>query len=148
MRRCRRRQDNPDVDLSWSRAGRLSPAPAWAGSDLGGRLNHWVPTRDDLDQYLPLVRDLLLQTAAQTLAKQALDGAVPRLYRWLVLATAWKESCWRQFVRVGTVIKPMQSPVGAVGIMQVLPRVWRGFYEVKGLQPATSATTPWPAPRS
>jgi soluble lytic murein transglycosylase-like protein len=36
-------------------------------------------------------------------------------------------------VRAGNTIKPMQSPVGAVGIMQVMPRVWRGFYDVKGL---------------
>jgi len=122
-------EDNPDVDLSW-----LWPAPAWGASDLASRLNHWVPGGDELPQYLPLVRDLLNDTAAQTLAAQTLGAEFHQLYRWLVLATAWKESCWRQFIRLNGRVVPMRSGVGAVGIMQVLPRVWRGFYDPKGLQ--------------
>lgn len=121
-------QDNPDVDLSW-----WLPAPAWAASDLTARLNRWVPTRDDVQEYLPLVRDLLTETAQQTLARQPLDQQFHTLYGWLLLATAWKESCWRQFVHAGDRIQPMRSPAGALGIMQVNPRVWRGFYDVKGL---------------
>ena len=109
------------------------PARAWAASDLAARLNRWAPTRDDVQEYLPLVRDLLTETAQQTLAKQPLDERFHKLFGWLMLATAWKESCWRQFVRVGDRLKPIRSPVGAVGIMQVNPRVWRGFYDVKGL---------------
>jgi hypothetical protein len=109
------------------------PGSACAPDDEPLRLNNWVPTRADLSAYLPLVRDLLLHSAALALAKKSLDAAHRDVYRWLVLSTAWKESCWRQFVRVGGSIKPMLSPVGAVGIMQVLPRVWRGFYDVKGL---------------
>ncbi|HSP96024.1 MAG TPA: lytic transglycosylase domain-containing protein, partial [Candidatus Dormibacteraeota bacterium] len=119
---------NPDVDVSW-----IWPAAAWA-ADPAARLNHWVPTRDDLDQYLPLVRDLLNESADQTLDSKELKSEFHQVYRWLVLATAWKESCWRQFVRVNGRIRPMLSGAGAVGIMQVLPRVWRGFYEVGGLQ--------------
>lgn len=119
---------NPDVDLSW-----LWPAAAWA-DDLTARLNRWVPGRDELPIYLPLVRDLLNDTADATLDAKELKSEFHQLYRWLVLATAWKESCWRQFVRVGGAIKPMRSGAGAVGIMQVLPRVWRGFYQVDGLQ--------------
>jgi hypothetical protein len=109
------------------------PWSACAEADARLHLNRWVPSREELPVYLPLVRDLLLQTAADTLAKQSLDARFHQLYRWLLLATAWKESCWRQFVRIGATIRPMLSPAGAVGIMQVLPRVWRGFYEVKGL---------------
>lgn len=119
---------NPDVDLSW-----LWPAAAHA-ADPAARLNHWVPSGDDLDQYLPLVRDLLNQTTDQTLATKELKDQFHQVYRWLVLATAWKESCWRQFVRVNGRIRPMRSGAGAVGIMQVMPRVWRGFYDVDGLQ--------------
>jgi Transglycosylase SLT domain len=120
--------DNPDVDLSWWR-----PAAAWAAGDGVSRLNHWAPTRDDAAQYLPLVRDLLNDTAQQTLAAQTLDQTYHRLYGWLVLATAWKESCWRQYVRAGGTLRPLRSPVGAIGMMQVNPHVWRGFYDVKGL---------------
>jgi len=121
-------QDNPDVNWSW-----WQPARAWAASDVVARLNRWAPTRDDAPEYLPLVRDLLQDTADRTLATRPLDDQFDKLYGWLVLATAWKESCWRQFVRVGDRLTPMLSPVGAIGIMQVNPRVWRGFYDVKGL---------------
>lgn len=120
--------DNPDVDLSW-----WMPAPAWADSDLAARLNRWAPTRDDAQEYLPLARDLLTQTAERTLAKQSLEERFRELFGWLMLSTAWKESCWRQYVLAGDLLKPIRSPVGAVGIMQVNPRVWRGFYDVKGL---------------
>jgi hypothetical protein len=97
------------------------------------RLNRWAPTRDDVREYLPLVRQVLEEATRLTLAKQSLDDDFHQLYGWLVLATAWKESCWRQFIRIGDRLQPMRSPVGALGIMQVNPRVWRGFYDVKGL---------------
>jgi hypothetical protein len=123
-------QENPDVDLSW-----WLPAPAWADSDADvlARLNRWAPSRDDVREYLPLAQQVLENAARKTLAKESLDAEFHPLYGWLVLATAWKESCWRQYIRVGDTLKPMRSPVGALGIMQVNPRVWRGFYDVKGL---------------
>jgi hypothetical protein len=121
-------EENPDVDLSW-----WMPARAWAASDVAARLNRWAPAPDDVQEYLPLVRDLLTETADRTLARQPLDSQFHKLYGWLVLATAWKESCWRQFVRDGSRLKPMRSPAGALGIMQVNPRVWRGLYDVQGL---------------
>jgi hypothetical protein len=121
--------DNPEVDivLRW-----LLPAPAWA-SDLSARLNRWAPTTEEVPEYLPLVRDLLNQTAQTTLSSKPLESRFHDLFGTLMLATAWKESCWRQFVRSGDRLTPLRSPVGAVGIMQVNPRVWRGFYDVKGL---------------
>lgn len=130
---------NPDVDTSsgivpeilrW-----LVPS-AWAAYDPAAltRLNRWVPTRDELDDYLPLVRDLLKETSAQALARSDLDPQFKPLYRNLIFATAWKESCWRQFIRVGAAIKPITSSVGAVGMMQVNQRVWRGLYDVQGLR--------------
>jgi hypothetical protein len=120
-------EDNPDVVLSW-----LMPSPAWA-SELSARLNRWAPTTEEVPEYLPLVRDLLNQTAQTTLNGKPLDKQFHDLFGTLMLATAWKESCWRQFVRSGDRLMPLRSPVGAVGIMQVNPRVWRGFYDVKGL---------------
>jgi hypothetical protein len=122
--------DNPDVDLSW-----WWPARAWADglADALARLNRWAPTRDEIDQYLPLVHMVLTDATTRTLAKQSLDPRFHQLFGWLVPATAWKESCWRQFVRVRDRLQPMRSPVGALGMMQVNPRVWRGFYDVRGL---------------
>ncbi len=114
------------------------PAPAWAAiepdRETVARLNRWVPTPDELDVYLPLVRDLLQTAAGRTLATHELEPQFHQLYRWAVLATAWQETCWRQFLKVGGKMYPIKSPVGSVGLMQVNQNVWRGFYDVKGLQ--------------
>jgi hypothetical protein len=123
---------SPEVDL-----GPLSwlVRSAWAGIDREAiaRLNRWAPTRRDVAEYLPLVRALLDDVGQQTLASAALDEPFRPLFRDLVVATAWQESCWRQYVRRNGKLVTLRSPVGAVGLMQVNQRVWRGAYEVKGL---------------
>jgi soluble lytic murein transglycosylase-like protein len=97
------------------------------------RLNRWAPTLADHDAYLPLVRDLLTELAGEV-AAAGLDAGHHRLYGYLVLATAWQESCWRHFVRERGRLAPLRSPVGALGLMQVNPHVWRGVYDLGGLR--------------
>jgi len=121
---------SPDVDfdvLSW-----LVPAAVAAvDPQLRQRLNTWIPTASDLDQYLRAVRELLIGVREEPIA--ALEDQYRPLYRDLVLATAWQESCWRQFVRRAGKLVALRSRVGSVGIMQVNERVWRGVYDRKGL---------------
>jgi hypothetical protein len=103
-----------------------------ARDDLA-RLNRWVPTRAELSVYLPLVRDLLRFTAAETAREKSLTPVYRKLYGDLQLATAWQETCWRQNVRVRGTIQPLRSSAGAVGLMQVNARAWRGFYDADAL---------------
>lgn len=125
---------SPDVDvdvLSW-----LVPS-AVAAVDAGTvrRLNAWIPTAEDLDAYLRAVRELLADVREETLAKTSLrEERFRPLFRELVFATAWQESCWRQFIRRGRTLVTLRSPVGSVGIMQVNERVWRGVYDRTGLR--------------
>jgi hypothetical protein len=100
---------------------------------LARRLNSWVPQRDELDEYLPAVHRMLEASAQHTLETKPVDAQFRPLYATLVLATAWQESCWRQFVRRQGKLQAIASGVGAVGIMQINTRVWRGFYKVEGL---------------
>ena len=97
------------------------------------KLNHWVPVRDELDAYLESVHRLLDDTGRRVAAGSSLDPALHEMFRDLVLATAWQETCWRQFTRVDGKIVPIRSAAGAVGMMQVVPGVWRGFYDQDGL---------------
>lgn len=97
-------------------------------------LDRWVPTKAEIGAYLPLVHALLEQAAGNVLRGNKLQGHYHSLYRKLVLATAWQESCWRQFVRKKGRIQALRSGAGSVGIMQINVRVWRGFYDPKALE--------------
>jgi hypothetical protein len=97
------------------------------------RLNQWVPERGDLGDYLPLIRTLLRSVSLETARAKSLPPAYHRLYSDLSLATAWQETCWRQYVRIKGAIHPIRSRAGALGLMQVNARAWRGFYDSRGL---------------
>jgi hypothetical protein len=97
------------------------------------KLNQWVPDYKNAKGYLPLVEDLLEQTSELTMGKGKVPNKHAKLFHDLLLATAWKESCWRQFVRKKDEVRTIESVTGALGMMQVDPNAWRGFYEVEGL---------------
>jgi len=113
----------------------IAPAHAMVDVDpaLGQKLQGWVPRGDDLDAFLREV-DLLLDAIAEAeLARGRIEPAFVDVYRALLPATAWQETCWRQFeIRNGR-IDTVQSPVGSVGIMQVNKHVWRGVYNLDAL---------------
>jgi cell division septation protein DedD len=97
-------------------------------------LNRWVPTQDDLAEYLPIVSAVLEESAGKVLQKDQLERSYREIYQKIVLATAWQESCWRQYVVIKKRIEPLRSDSGDVGIMQVNERVWRGFYDLQKLR--------------
>jgi hypothetical protein len=111
---------------------------AWAAEDeaaeLSAKLNRWAPTVDDIARYLPLALRLLDLTREKTLAKKPLAVEFQPLFRTLLLAAAWQESCWRQFVRERGQVKTLVSSAGSLGIMQVNQHVWRGIYDVRWLR--------------
>ncbi len=129
-------EENPEVEpLSWFPFG---ATVAWAAEppdkELLRRLNSWAPTRADVHEYIPLARRLLEHVTEQLLAREKMSPKQQRVFRALLPATAWKESCWRQFIRRNGKLVPLTSPVGSVGIMQVNVSVWRGFYDREGLR--------------
>ncbi len=112
------------------------PAHAAEQLDLSTvrKLNNWVPKTTDMDVYLPMVRDVLRHVVTQQLSANELDRAFHEVFRNLVFTTAWQESCWRQFVAEENKRVPLQSGTGDIGMMQINPRVWRGFYDQHGLK--------------
>jgi len=98
------------------------------------RLNQWVPDRTELDQYLPLIRRLLDHEADTLLKSVRLSPDAASVFRKLVLAAAWQESCWRQYIAEKRKIVPLRSNSGDIGLMQVNERIWRGFYAVHKLK--------------
>ena len=104
---------------------------------LVARLNTWIPgQRQEVREYVPLVHDLLRLTAAEAVGRdlESGDAAAARVYPDLLIATAWQESCWRQFVRRNDGVQPLVGPAGSVGLMQINGKVWRGIYDPAGLE--------------
>ncbi len=110
---------------------------AWAqnstDSDTLIDLDKWIPAKDNIHEYLVRVRQLLDGVGDKVLRDRELDRPYRDIFHPLLLASAWQETCWRQFIVEDGKQKPIKSSVGAVGIMQVSPRVWRGFYHPKPL---------------
>ncbi|MHA7815946.1 MAG: lytic transglycosylase domain-containing protein [Pseudohaliea sp.] len=112
----------------------LSPFPS-AVAAPADRLNRWAPQRDDLAEYLPEVAALLETAIGEALDGRELAPDYRTLFRHLVLATAWQESCWRHYVvSEDRKLVPLRSGTGDVGLMQVNERVWRGFYDQQRLR--------------
>lgn len=98
---------------------------ALAADDLSS--NNWIPQPNNLDSYLIKMRKKLLEIASQTLTKSTLTTQHQSIFKKLVMATAWQESCWRQYVVKNKKIIPLRSSTGDTGIMQVNENIWRGF---------------------
>ena len=98
------------------------------------RLNNWVPATKDMAEYLPMVQNVLNHVVHAQLTSEPLARQFHDLFRWLVYATAWQESCWRQFEARDRMRVPMQSGTGDLGLMQINAKVWRGFYDLHGLK--------------
>jgi len=96
--------------------------------NLAARLDRWVPAAEELPVYRATVDRLLWVAAERSLDPDALDERFDDLFHHVVKATAWQESCWRQFVRQGGIVTHLESSSGDVGLMQINVRIWRGFF--------------------
>jgi hypothetical protein len=119
---------------------RFFVSQAWAEEEGAPKvpadvLSRWIVSREGLDEYMGRVRELLGDSADEALKKGKVPGDLNDFYHDLVLATAWQESCYRQFREKKKKVGYMRSYNGtSVGIMQVNERVWRGLYDAKRLR--------------
>lgn len=111
------------------------PAAHASADSPGEALRGLVPRLAILDDYLGLVSTLLEQEANARLAGETrVPGKHHSRIDPLVRATAWKETCWRHYVGATDQPRVIRSPVGAVGMMQINGRVWRGVYDLDRLE--------------
>jgi hypothetical protein len=97
------------------------------------KLNEWVPGDSDLQPYLIAVRGLLAALSEKVAVTSKLTEEHQPLYRQIVLAAAWQESCWRQFIKKGKSLTPLASATGDLGLMQVNRNTSRNLYDLKKL---------------
>lgn len=95
----------------------------------------WTAELTPAGQLLPRVRKVIKKTAKGL--EDKLDATVNEK-GWgqrLLEATAWQESCFRQFVVKNKKITYLLSYNNtSVGVMQVNEKVWRGIYDLKELR--------------
>lgn len=124
----------PDLpSIQWWQ--RLLPLAHANPVSLAESLRGVVASPATLDEYLDLVARLLDAVYSEHMENGSrIPADYQALFRPLVQATAWRESCWRHYV--GPIDEPrvIRSSVGAVGMMQIMGRVWRGVYDVQRLE--------------
>jgi len=125
----------------WANLFREAVLPtAWAAEGAprkwSDEIKSWlVPRKEDLAPYLERARALLASSSKQVVAKDGPHNIHPDFFATLVTATAWQESCFRQFVVKKGTITYLRSYNGtSVGIMQINERVWRGMYAENSLR--------------
>ncbi len=118
------------VPFAWlipaAHAEQITPA-------LVARLTDWVPATAEIDEYLGTMAQLLDQVVLAERKKGKVPDHAFDIYATLLRTTAWQESCWRQYVRKNGQVHTIQSPGGAIGLMQINRHVWRGVYNLDSL---------------
>ncbi|MFV0437223.1 MAG: lytic transglycosylase domain-containing protein [Desulfopila sp.] len=113
----------------------LQPTLACAGQSPPDSASNWTAELTPAAELLPRARTILAE-AAEKLTEQ-LDGTVGSegWGRTMLEATAWQESCFRQFiVKGGKITYLLSSNSTSVGMMQVNEKVWRGIYDLHELR--------------
>jgi hypothetical protein len=123
----------PRLPLPLFNVEQASIASALAAEPDVKKLNSWVPQDSDLEAYLLAVRRLLATLSDQVAGKTKIAEEHKPLYRHIVFAAGWQESCWRQFIKKGKSLAPLASASGDLGLMQVNRNTWRNLYDVKQL---------------
>lgn len=100
-------------------------------------IQEWLPPRkpEDFSRYLEAIGQVLQDATDQILSRSSMGNRHHPMFRLLVQATAWQESCWRQFVIKDQKVKYLLSyNQTSIGLMQINERVWRGIYRVESLR--------------
>ncbi|MBU1567035.1 MAG: lytic transglycosylase domain-containing protein [Proteobacteria bacterium] len=93
-------------------------------------LLEWRVPEDGVVEYAARVRGVLAEATSVVLAKQQQPENLHGLFRTMIVAIAWQESCFRQFVERGKKLTFLLSyNQTSVGVMQINERVWRGVYD-------------------
>lgn len=114
-------------------------AQAWAAEKQRviplAQLQKWLVTPKNMEAQTAKVIKLLERAAVLTQKAQKLPSGLAVFFRQTVMATAWQESCFRQFVVKKKKLTYLKSyNRSSVGLMQINERVWRGIYDLHQLR--------------
>ena len=126
-----------NLPISWWKS-MISPV-AWAKSKPPENnpfsFDHWLIQPENRAIYLVNIRLLLDRAATATHVRKEIAWDLYHSYIPFIQATAWQESCYRQFhIKDGIPTYLLSYNGTSVGLMQVNERVWRGIFDVERLR--------------
>lgn len=117
------------LDSMLARPAHAASLPTFA------EIKQWQPPKRFDAEYLARVRKLLEFSLTSVVIRRELSTTIDTLYRKMIPAIAWQESCFRQFtVKDAKLTYLLSYNNSSVGIMQVNERVWRGIYNIQRLR--------------
>ncbi|MBE0582290.1 MAG: hypothetical protein IH612_00850, partial [Desulfofustis sp.] len=126
------------VPAALRRAGLLlsGPRSAHASSPPGiNELRSWTAGITPAKELLPRVRQVLEKAALVHRNKLAVKGIDSDWFLRMMTATAWQESCFRQFeVKQDKIVYLISYNNTSVGLMQINEKIWRGIYDTNQLR--------------
>lgn len=104
----------------------------WAGEFKPPGLNNirkWTSAGTPSDVLLKKVRSVLIQAMIKQQGSLQLIKVDSVWFQKMLMATAWQESCFRQFhVKNKKLTYLLSYNQSSVGVMQINERIWRGIY--------------------
>jgi len=98
-------------------------------------IKKWQPAAQQREEYLKRIRKLLNSAVTSLVTRKKRSEGLNRIYRDMIPAIAWQESCFRQFKVKKNKIEYLRSYNNtSVGLMQINERVWRGLYDQNKLR--------------
>jgi hypothetical protein len=122
--------EEPEVD-PFSQVCDFFFKPAY-GAELPtyAEILRWKAPGENLVEYIERVKVVLADSSDAVLSRGEIPKHFHRMFKKLIPALAWQESCFRQFVIKNKKLTYLLSyNQTSVGIMQVNERVWRGVYD-------------------
>ena len=112
----------------------LTPSLANAAPSID-EVRSWTAGLTPADRLLPRVRQVIEQASLPQRSRLAVKGIDNDWFLRMMYATAWQESCFRQFVVKDNKITFLLSYNNtSVGLMQINEKVWRGIYNTQELR--------------
>lgn len=98
-------------------------------------IREWTAGIVSADQLLPKVQKVVQEATRSQQGTITLANLGPDWFSRMMHATAWQESCFRQFVvKDNKIVYLLSYNNTSVGIMQINEKVWRGIYDMQELR--------------
>lgn len=111
---------------------------AWAAKpkpDSLAEIRTWMVPTTLANRLIERMKAMLGSAAQETLKKRKTSKHYQEFFPRLAVATAWQESCFRQYIVKKNKVVYLRSYNGSsVGLMQINERVWRGVYDLNQLR--------------